>query len=163
MVGKILKIISGGQTGADRAALDVAIRNGIPHGGWLPKGRLTEAGPLPEKYRLQEMATESYPQRTEKNILEADGTAILSHGPLTGGSALTEQLAKERGKPLLHLDLEEMSLPQAARLLHGWLVNKDIQVLNVAGPRASTDPEIYAATTEVLELALHIRKIENHT
>lgn len=154
MIGKNLKIISGGQTGADQAALDVAIEQGIPHGGWVPKGRLTEAGPLAEKYRLQELATESYPQRTEKNILAADGTVIFSHGQLTGGSALTERLAQEHGKPLLHLDLETMSPPQAASLLEDWLTDNDITVLNVAGARASTDPAIYVATVRVLGLVI---------
>ena len=150
----IKKIISGGQTGADRAALDVAIRFGIAHGGWFPKGRLTEAGPLPEQYLLQEMATESYPDRTEKNVLDADGTVIVSHGKPTGGTALTEKLAKEHCKPLLHLDLLKVSLPYAARLLQSWLVDNGIRVMNVAGARASTDPEIYDATVKVLEIAL---------
>ncbi len=81
----IKRIISGGQTGADQAALDVAIKLDISHGGWIPKGRLTEDGPLPDKYKLQEMPTSSYPKRTEKNILDSDGTLILSHGKLTGG------------------------------------------------------------------------------
>jgi len=83
------KIISGGQTGADRAALDFAIGFDIPHGGWIPKGRKTEDGVLPDKYKLKEMPTASYPKRTEKNVLDSDGTLILSHGKLTGGSALT--------------------------------------------------------------------------
>ena len=82
----ISKIISGGQTGADRAALDVAIELGIPHGGWIPKGRKTEAGPLSAKYRLQEMPTSDYPKRTEQNVIDSDGTMIVCHGPLTGGS-----------------------------------------------------------------------------
>ncbi|MEJ2688633.1 MAG: putative molybdenum carrier protein [Deltaproteobacteria bacterium] len=160
MSEKNLKIISGGQTGADRAALDVAIRKGFAHGGWIPKGRLTEAGPLPEKYKLQETATESYSQRTEKNIQEADGTVILSHGILTGGSSLTEKLAQKHGKPLLHLNLDKISLTDAARRLHCWLAANEIEVVNVAGTRASTDPEIYDATVQVLELALCIFKNE---
>lgn len=157
-IKKSFKIISGGQSGADLAALDVAIRLAIPHGGWLPKGRLTEDGPLPALYRLQEMATKSYPKRTEKNVLEADGTVIVSHGKPAGGTAMTEKLAGEHCKPLLHLDLENMSLPYAGRLLQSWLVDNDIRVLNVAGARASTDPEIYAATVKVLELALQNQK-----
>lgn len=151
---KNFQIISGGQTGADRAALDVAIALGIAHGGWVPQGRLTEEGPLPEKYRLQEMDSDSYPKRTEKNVLEADGTVIVSHGKLTGGTALTKKLAKEHCKSLLHLDLDKMSLLYAARLLQSWLLDNGIRVLNVAGARASTDPEIYEATMKVLELAL---------
>jgi predicted Rossmann-fold nucleotide-binding protein len=77
------KIISGGHTGADRAALDVAMDLGIPHGGWVPKGRMAEDGTVSEKYELQEMATESYEKRTEQNVLDSDGTLILSHGKLT--------------------------------------------------------------------------------
>ena len=70
----IQKIISGGQTGADQAALDAAIKLGISHGGWIPKGRITEHGPLPDRYKLQEMPTDSYPARTEQNIIDSDGT-----------------------------------------------------------------------------------------
>jgi len=79
----LTKIISGGQTGADRAALDAAIDLGIPHGGWIPKGRNAEDGTLPDKYQLQEMPTASYPKRTEQNVIDSDGTLILSHGNLT--------------------------------------------------------------------------------
>jgi hypothetical protein len=76
----ITKIISGGQTGADRAALDFALKFNIPHGGWIPKGRIAEDGPLPAKYQLQEMPTSSYPKRTEQNVIDSDGTLILSRG-----------------------------------------------------------------------------------
>jgi predicted Rossmann-fold nucleotide-binding protein len=99
----ISKLISGGQTGADRAALDVAIDLGIPHGGWLPKGRKTEAGRLPAKYQLNELPTDSYPKRTEQNVIDSDGTLIVSHGPLTGGSDYTRQMAEKHGKPLMHI------------------------------------------------------------
>ncbi|RLB35173.1 MAG: hypothetical protein DRH20_11280, partial [Deltaproteobacteria bacterium] len=95
------KIISGGQTGADRAALDFALDAGIPHGGWVPRGRLAEDGPLPARYAVQEIDRRSYAARTEKNVLEADGTLILSHGKLTGGSALTRRLAKRHERPWL--------------------------------------------------------------
>lgn len=103
------EILSGGQTGADLAALDVAIELGIPHGGWLPKGRKTEAGPLPYKYKLQEMPRARYADRTEKNLLDSDGTLILSHGPLDGGSALTRRLAKRHGKRELEQDFYHLS------------------------------------------------------
>ena len=95
----ISKIISGGQTGADRAALDVAIELGISHGGWIPKGRKTERGPLPAKYQLTEMPTDSYPKRTEQNVVDSDGTLIISHGELTGGSDYTRMMAAKHGKP----------------------------------------------------------------
>ena len=94
----IKKIISGGQTGADQAALDAAIKLDIPHGGWIPKGKITENGPLSDKYQLDEMPTASYEERTEQNIIDSDGTLIVSHGRLTGGSALTRELAMENGK-----------------------------------------------------------------
>jgi hypothetical protein len=90
----ITKIVSGGQTGADRAALDFAIKNSISHGGWIPKGRITEDGTLSDHYQLQEMKTRSYVKRTEQNVIDSDGTLILSHGKLTGGLAFTRQFAK---------------------------------------------------------------------
>ena len=89
----ITKIISGGQTRADQAALDFAIEHDIPHGGWIPKGRKTETGILPDKYKLDEMPTASYPKRTERNILDSDGTLIFSRGKLTGGPAVTYESA----------------------------------------------------------------------
>ena len=144
------KIISGGQTGADRAGLDVAIELGIPHGGWIPKGRKAEDGVLPDKYHLQEMPTSSYPKRTEQNVLDSDGTLILSHGNLTGGSALTRKLAKQHLKPWLHIDLDELSLKEAADRLTRWIEGHEIRVLNVAGPRGSKDPDIYDQTKEVI-------------
>jgi hypothetical protein len=147
----IEKIISGGQTGADQAALDIAIEMGIPHGGWVPKGRKTEEGALPDKYQLEELATEAYEDRTEKNVLESDGTLILSHGELTGGSALTKRLAKQHNRPWKHVDLNEMSSFAAAMKIIAWVTENKIQVLNVAGPPASKDPEIYEATKRILK------------
>jgi hypothetical protein len=99
------KIISGGQTGVDQGALDAAIFKGFPHGGWIPKGRITEDDPLPDRYNLQEMPTTSYEARTEKNVIDSDGTLILSHGRLTGGSRFTQNLAMRLDRPNLHVDL----------------------------------------------------------
>ena len=99
------KIISGGQTGADQAALDVAIKFNIPHGGWIPKDRLTEDGPLDTKYRLTEMETRDYRKRTKKNIEDSHGTVIISRGELTGGSKLTFYHAKLINRPHLYVDL----------------------------------------------------------
>lgn len=145
-----MKIISGGQTGADRAALDAAIRLGIPHGGWLPRGRKTEDGPLPVRYTLRELESGRYRDRTEKNILDSDGTLIVSFGPLTGGSALTEALAIRHDRPCLHIDLELMDREQAVPAIRRWLRAHDIRTLNVAGPRASGEPRIYRAVFELL-------------
>jgi hypothetical protein len=147
----IQKIISGGQTGADRAALDFAIKHNLPYGGWVPKGRKTEDGTLPEKYHLQEMPTGQYSKRTEKNVLDSDGTLIVSHGILTGGSALTRELAKQHRKPWIHIDLGTTLCPDAARMIQEWVGRNGIKVMNVAGARGSKDPEIYQAVMELLE------------
>ena len=152
----IEKIISGGQTGADRAALDAALELGIPHGGWIPKGRLAEDGAIPDKYDLKEMPTDSYPERTEKNVLESDGTLILTHGLLTGGSALTRALADKHRRPCLNIDLNIIPAFKAATLITTWIELHRIKTLNVAGPRASNDPKIYKKTKDILESAFHI-------
>ncbi len=149
----IEKIISGGQTRADRAALDFTIDNNIPHGGWIPKGRITEAGQLPDKYHLQEMATTSYDKRTEQNVIDSNGTVIVSHGNLTGGSALTETFAIKHHKPRLHLDMNKTTITEAADSLNNWIEKTKIKILNVAGPRASKDNKIYQVTRDILEAA----------
>jgi len=150
-----MKIISGGQTGADRAALDAAIELGIPHGGWLPKGRKTEVGILPAKYKLKEMDTTSYPERTKKNVVDSDGTVILTHGNLTGGSALTRKIAKQHGRPCHHIDLNKTIAFTAALEISTWIEENSISVLNVAGSRASKDAKIYDATMDILESAYY--------
>ncbi|HPC85294.1 MAG TPA: putative molybdenum carrier protein [Smithellaceae bacterium] len=148
------KIISGGQTGADRAALDFAIARNIPYGGWLPRGRRTEDGALDSKYRLREMPTTDYAKRTEQNVLEADGTVIISHGFPVAGSALTLEFARRHERPCLHLDLKVLSPKQAAETLVSWLGENRIRVLNVAGPRAGRDPAIYPAVMDLLERSM---------
>jgi hypothetical protein len=146
----IVKIISGGQTGADRAALDMAIEEGIPHGGWIPRGRKTEAGPLPEEYQLQEMPTDSYPKRTEQNVIDSDGTLIISHGELTGGSKYTREMAQKNEKPWIYVDADKFSVDAAVVVLRAWISGNNIRILNVAGPRASKDRRIYFVTREIL-------------
>ena len=148
------KIISGGQTGADRAALDFAIKRKIPHGGWVPKGRLAEDGPLPKKYKLTEMPTDSYQDRTEQNVIDSDGTVIISHGKLSGGSAYTQKMAKKHNRLCLHIDLNERDILPAVLEILNWLNANGIKVLNVAGPRASKDPKIYKVVKEILESLL---------
>jgi len=145
------KIISGGQTGVDRAALDVAIRMGIPHGGWIPKGRLTEDGTLPPHYHLQEMPDEAYEARTEKNVLESDGTLIISRGSPTGGTDYTRQMVLKHGKQMLHIDLSLGQRPSdAGSLIASWIEMNRIETLNVAGPRASHDSAIYMDAVNIL-------------
>jgi len=157
----IAKIISGGQTGADRSALDFAIDNNIPHGGWIPKGRITEAGQLPDKYHIQEMATTSYDIRTEQNVIDSDGTVIVSHGKLTGGSALTQTFAIKHHKPRLHLDMDNKTIAEAADSLNNWIRKNNIKTLNVAGSRVSKDNKIYQVTRDILEAAFIKNKVHD--
>ena len=158
----IKKIISGAQTGADRAALDFAINNDIPHGGWVPKGRKAEDGIIPARYTVQEAPTLEYSRRTELNVREADGTLILSHGALTGGSLLTEKLAQKYHKPCLHIDFHQTPEFQATVDIIHWLGAHRVHVLNVAGSRSSTDPKIYEATTRLLEAVWYLAMIEDN-
>ena len=134
------KIISGGQTGVDRAALDVALERGFPCGGWCPRGRKAEDGPIDESYPLDTTPSDDYPQRTEWNVRDSDGTLILTVGSLTGGTKLTRALAETLGKPCRVVDLDRTADVTAAI---DWLRNNSIAVLNVAGPRQSIQPEIY--------------------
>ena len=152
----IKKIISGGQTGADRAALDVAIKFNIPHGGWIPKGRLAEDGPLPEKYHLKEMSTSSYPKRTERNVMDSDGTLIISRGLPTGGTAYTIEMARKHRKPYILINLNETSELDAPSIISTWATKQGIEVLNVAGPRASEVSGIYGKVRSIIERTYYI-------
>lgn len=145
-----MKIISGGQTGADQAALDAAIALNLPYGGWVPKGRKTEIGPLPAHYRMQEMPSARYRDRTERNIISSDATLICSFGPLSGGSALTEALAIRHDRPFLHIDFAQTSAEKASQLMQQWLDTIHPDTLNVAGSRASHEPRIYQAVYDLL-------------
>jgi hypothetical protein len=146
----VKKIISGGQTGADRAALDVAIELGIPHGGCVPLGRWAEDGPVADKYHLQECDSRLPAVRTELNVRHADATLIFSRGRLTGGSALTRQLARRCKKPMLHVDLHTMNRREARQRIEAWLREVRPGVLNVAGPRRSKDRYIYREVRAIL-------------
>ncbi|MCP3876188.1 MAG: hypothetical protein GY699_23980, partial [Desulfobacteraceae bacterium] len=150
------KIISGGQTGADRAALDVAIKFNIDHGGWIPKGRKAEDGPLPSKYKLLEMDSTDYRERTKQNIIDSHGTAIISRGELTGGSKLTQNYAKVIGRPNCHINLVTTEEFEAAIILKSFIMENGIQILNVAGPRLSHQPWIYADVKTVIEATLYL-------
>lgn len=145
------KIISGGQTGVDRGALDAAIRAGIPHGGWCPNGRRAEDGVIPSRYALAETDSTEYRLRTERNILESDGTLILATGALRGGTKLTARLAKAHGKPLLIVDLSATDDIDPAL---AWISDASIRVLNVAGPRESQSPGITAQAADFVHRLL---------
>jgi hypothetical protein len=148
----VLKVISGGQTGVDRAALDVALELGLPCGGWCPKGRLAEDGRIPDRYPLTEMPTANLPARTRANVAEADATLILTEGGPTGGTKLTFDLARDSGKPYLLLDLwPALDWFTAAR---DWLIAHVPSVLNVAGPRESRRPGIHGRAVAFLRRLL---------
>jgi hypothetical protein len=146
-----LKIISGGQTGADRAALDVALTLSLPIGGWCPKGRRAEDGMIPDRYPLTETPEADYDTRTRRNVEDSDGTLILNLGTLDGGTALTVKLARQMGKPCLMVALEDGIEPTA---FQEWLDAHPIAVLNVAGPRESKRPGVYAAACRLLDTLL---------
>ncbi len=147
------KIISGGQTGADRAALDWAIAHQVPHGGWCPQGRLAEDGVIPERYQLRETPLSDYAQRTEWNVREADAVVIFSVGPmLSGGSMRTLEWTRHYGKPCLCL-ARAAPLGSPSRRLRAFLEKHQVKVLNVAGPRASQEPEIGGFVCETLNSA----------
>jgi predicted Rossmann-fold nucleotide-binding protein len=143
------RIVSGGQTGVDRAALDAALEHNLPCGGWCPKGRKAEDGPIPAHYPLQETKSSDYRVRTEQNLKEVDGTLILTRGKPTGGTALTIKLAHKHGKPCLVLDLGQMEQGPVA-VIQAWIKGNAIKALNVAGPRESKLPGIHKAAKDVL-------------
>jgi hypothetical protein len=147
----IEKIISGGQTGVDRAALDVAMELKIPCGGWCPKGRRAEDGPIPEHYPLEEASSKDYPVRTRLNVEDSDGTLVLAAGSPTGGTALTLKLARQLRKPFLLIDLARDANPSVLRL---WLQKNHILILNVAGPREGESSGIYEQASAFLRKAL---------
>lgn len=149
--GRPHRIVSGAQTGVDRAALDIALELGVPCGGWVPKGRLDERGRIPASYpNLRETATAEWNERTEANVRDSDGTLILSRGPLTGGSKYTAEVARLVGRPWLHLDIAELPAEAAVRRAGEWIGAEQVDVLNVAGPRASKDPGLYDLAATVL-------------
>jgi hypothetical protein len=145
------KIISGGQTGVDRAALDVAMELGIACGGWCPKGRLAEDGAIPERYPLKETPKAEYPQRTEWNVRDSDATLILRAGGSDRGTSLTETLAGQHGKLCLAIELDRSPSVSAVQ---SWIQNNRIRVLNVAGPRESSSEGIYHKAVELLRRVL---------
>ena len=151
MPNSLVKVISGGQTGVDRAALDAAQAVGIATGGFVPKGRWAEDGPVPSSYKgLTETDSDDPAARTRLNVIYSDATLILSHGKLAGGSLLTWKIARTERKPCLHIDLDRNSDEAAMEKILLWLQTMGIRELNVAGPRASKDPGIYAGVKCVL-------------
>ncbi|WP_040549516.1 putative molybdenum carrier protein [Pedosphaera parvula] len=143
------KIISGGQTGADRAALDFALAHGIPHGGWCPRGRLAEDGPLGSQYQLTEIPSADSAQRTEWNVRDSDATVIFSlNSELSGGTLKTLEFTQSHGKPLLHILRSE---PNPSQSLASFIQHHRAKSLNIAGPRESEEPGIGIFVRNALE------------
>ena len=147
----VQRIVSGGQTGVDRAALDVAIELNIEHGGWCPHGRLAEDGVIPSRYQLSETQSSKLDVRTRRNVRDSDGTLIIASRPLTGGTALTERVALRVSKPVLITDPNN---PDAPANIITWLDEHNIATLNVAGPRASSAPNVYHNAARLLQAFL---------
>jgi len=146
-----MRIISGGQTGADRAGLDAAITKGLDYGGAVPKGRITEDGPLSSTYsRMTELTTSSYPVRTEKNVKDADATLIFTMGEIGKGTALTIRIAQKNKNPFLHINLKEKTKEEAVEYIKNWISSIQPKILNIAGSRESGAPGIYKAVYDVL-------------
>jgi Circularly permutated YpsA SLOG family len=144
-------VISGGQTGVDRSALDVALELGVPVGGWCPKGRKAEDGSLAARYPLTETPSKQYRQRTEWNVRDSDGTLVLTRGAPAEGTAYTIEVARKVGKPCLVVDLNEEPSESAVQ---AWAEEHKVRVLNVAGPRESKCPGIYAQAAQFLRAIL---------
>lgn len=157
-----IRIVSGGQSGVDRAALDAALALGIACGGWCPHGRKAEDGPIPERYPLRETPLSEYAQRTAWNVRDSDGTLILLEGRPTGGTAFTIHTAAEQGLPIHIVDLADPGLFSASSAPEfpigtefiGWILENRIFVLNVAGPRESLCPGIHGRARAFLETLL---------
>ena len=146
-----LKIVSGGQTGVDRAAMDIAMELGLSCGGWCPKWRKAEDGIIPAKYQLEETPSADYRQRTEWNVRDSDGTLILTVGPVSGGTALTADFAEKHNRPCFVVDL---SADPAIESIRRWIEQNRIRTLNVAGPPESRQPGIYDQAAAVLRRLL---------
>ena len=148
------KIISGGQTGVDRAALDVALKHGIDCGGWCPAGRLDEFGRIPDRYSVRELQTGGFTERTMQNVKDSDGTVIIYSGKLSGGTEQTVRFCRELEQPHQLIYASKVSIEDAARLITDFVRKDKIEILNVAGPRQSEWPDGYDYAYGALNLFL---------
>jgi hypothetical protein len=152
-----LRIVSGGQTGVDRAALQWALAHRVPHGGWCPKGRKAEDGPIPSRFKLKETPNSSYSVRTLWNVRDSDATVIFSRTrTLAGGTKQTAIFARKLRKPCLHL-IRSVGVNDAAKQLKAFVKEQQVSVLNVAGPRASDQPYLARFVKAVLSRTLSAR------
>lgn len=158
MPNKVRKIVSGGQTGADRAAWDAAIEAGLETGGFVPAGRLAEDGLIPARYNLIETETENPVERTRLNVINSDATLILTHGEPAGGTKTTKQLADAAKKPVLHIDFSSIGIDEGSTIASIWIRDNNVTTLNVAGPRASEDDAIYGDTYMIIRNILQKKR-----
>jgi len=153
----IRKIISGGQAGVEQAALDVAIKLEIPHGGWVPKGF---KGSLPGKYKLKELASGDDATHTEKNILDSHGTLIISRETPDKNIEQIKKLVKRYQKPLNHINLGKISKFESALDICKWIVEYNIENLNVSGESVEKNSKIYNDTMDIIESAIYLGHTE---
>jgi hypothetical protein len=153
---KALKIISGGQTGVDRAALDVALRHEIECGGWCPAGRLDEFGKIPDHYPIQELQGGGFTERTLQNVKDSDGTVVIYPVELRGGTEETVRWCVELKRPHELIDASKISAEGAAKLIADFVRKNKISILNVAGPRQSEWREGYAYASRSLDIFLTV-------
>jgi hypothetical protein len=151
---KALRIISGGQTGVDRAALDAALRYGINCGGWCPAGRLDEFGKIPDHYPIQELQGGGFAERTLQNVKDSDGTVVIYPQQLRGGTEQTVRFCVELKQPYQLIDASTVSTEDAAKLIADFVRKNKIDILNVAGPRQSEWPKGYDHAFRVVEAFL---------
>jgi Circularly permutated YpsA SLOG family len=153
---KALKIISGGQTGVDRAALDVALRHGIKCCGWCPAGRLDEFGKIPDHYPIQELQGGGFTERTLQNVKDSDGTVVIYAVELRGGTEQTVRCCVDLKRPHQLIDASRVGTEDAAELIADFVRKNKIDILNVAGPRQSEWPEGYAYASRALSAFLEL-------
>jgi len=150
------QIVSGGQTGVDRAALDAALQLKFACGGWCPRGRKAEDGSIDASYPLEETPSRSYVQRTRWNVRDSDGTLVLTYGPATGGTALTLQIADELDQPSMMVDIASPLVVSQATAVQRWLHAQHIRILNVAGPRGSHHPDVHKRALSFVKTILQM-------
>jgi len=153
------KIISCGQTEADQAVLDIAIKLRIPHGGWTPKGRIAGADIIPERFKLQEMQTDNYSECIKQNVIDSMGTLIISYGSLIGDLDYARKMALRYKRQMLGIDLNQMDDVKGALLINDWIHLYRIDVLHVIGPDAEVNPYVRNQTEHLIEGALTMRSV----